>query len=153
MTRPIDEASANGRFKTWILDPYQIFSSMDKSQILQELRIFSDPTTNLKKCFALLKNILFLSFRGLGEDDSYSLTKEEATRVFFAVTKTYQCKDPNLRHLTLVSLKTLASLSDNVIIIISSLVQDISSNSSIILKGCAVRTLGHVLDVNSLFIS
>ena len=63
------------------------------------------------------------------EWDSYkgeNLGSKEATECFFAITKLFQCNDPVLRRMVYLGIKSLAKVSEDVIIVTSSLTKDMS---------------------------
>lgn len=56
--------------------------------MLQNVRMFSTPKLDIKESYFLLTKILFI-LHGQGEQ----FTQDEATTVFIAVTKLFQCQD------------------------------------------------------------
>ena len=63
------------------------FLGLEKGIVLQERRLFNETPVNPRKCSTLITKILYL----LVQPDKF--TKQEATDVFFAVTKLFQSKD------------------------------------------------------------
>ena len=59
-------------------------------------------------------------------NEGESLGSKEATECFFAITKLFQCHDPVLRRMVYLGIKSLAKVSDDVIIVTSSLTKDMS---------------------------
>lgn len=59
----------------------------DKSTVLQEARVFNESPISPRKCRALLTRIVYLLY--VGE----TFTTQEATTLFFGVTKLFQHKD------------------------------------------------------------
>eukprot|EP01113_Clastostelium_recurvatum_P003606 TRINITY_DN1157_c0_g1_i1.p1 TRINITY_DN1157_c0_g1~~TRINITY_DN1157_c0_g1_i1.p1 ORF type:complete len:887 (+),score=324.88 TRINITY_DN1157_c0_g1_i1:90-2750(+) len=118
------------------------FQGLEKGIVLQEKRIFSEAPINARKCSALITKLLWL----LAQGDKF--TKGEATDVFFAVTKLFQSKDIPLRRMMFLMLKELSTMSDDVIIVISSLTKDIISKVDLY-RANAIRVLARIAD-NSL---
>lgn len=68
-----------------MLNPFQ---GLKKGSVLQNVRMFSTPKLDIKESYFLLTKILFI-LHGQGEQ----FTQDEATTVFIAVTKLFQCTD------------------------------------------------------------
>jgi len=64
-----------------------VFYHLDKSTVLQEARIFNETPIAPRKCRLLLTKIIYLLY--LGEP----MATNEATELFFSVTKLFQSKD------------------------------------------------------------
>lgn len=63
------------------------FQNLEKGLVLQEKRLFNESPLNTKKCATLLTKVLYLIVQG------DKLTTNEATDLFFAITKLFQSKD------------------------------------------------------------
>ena len=63
------------------------FDGIEKGAVLQDCRIFNDVQLNTRKCEDVLVRLLYLV--GQGE----KLSSEEATVVFFSVTKLFQANE------------------------------------------------------------
>lgn len=98
----------------------QPFSILEKTTVLQEARIFNESPVNARKCGAILAKVLYMIHSG------ETLATREATECFFAITKLFQSKDPVLRRLVYLGIKSLAKLSEDVIIVTSSLTKDMT---------------------------
>lgn len=72
-------------------------------------------------------------------------TKTEATEVFFAVTKLFQSTDTNLRRMVYLILKEICPASDEVIIVTSSLMKDMNSNTDLY-RSNSIRVLSKIID-------
>jgi coatomer protein complex subunit gamma len=59
----------------------------NKTTIIQEARVFNDSPISPRRCRALLTRIIYLLYVG------DSLSTQEATSLFFGVTKLFQHKD------------------------------------------------------------
>ncbi|CAG8635996.1 11154_t:CDS:2, partial [Paraglomus occultum] len=64
-----------------------VFYHLDKTTVLQEARVFNDTPISPRKCRLLLTKIVYLLH--LGE----TMATQEATELFFSVTKLFQSKD------------------------------------------------------------
>lgn len=102
--------------------PISPFEGIEKGAVLQECRIFNDIQLKTQKCKDVLEKLLYLV--GQGE----KLTPEEATNVFFSVTKLFQSNDVSLRRLVYLAIKELAHTAEEVIIVTNCLTKDINSN-------------------------
>lgn len=59
----------------------------DKSTVIQEARVFNESPISPRKCRALLTRIVYLLYTG------ETFSTQEATTLFFGVTKLFQHKD------------------------------------------------------------
>eukprot|EP01105_Mastigella_eilhardi_P005847 TRINITY_DN17549_c0_g1_i1.p1 TRINITY_DN17549_c0_g1~~TRINITY_DN17549_c0_g1_i1.p1 ORF type:complete len:915 (-),score=287.02 TRINITY_DN17549_c0_g1_i1:59-2746(-) len=121
-----------------------MFTTIDKGAVLQEKRVFNDTPVNPKRCRLLLTKILYLLQQG-----GQPFSKQEATDLFFAVTKLFQSQDILLRRLMYLMLKELIPMSSDFIIIISSLTKDMT-NKLDIYKANSMRVLCRVMDAQML---
>ena len=64
----------------------------DKSTVIQEARVFNESPISPRKCRSLLARIVYLLYCG----ETFSV--QEATQLFFGVTKLFQHKDVSTRH-------------------------------------------------------
>ena len=71
---------------------------------------------------------------------------DQATELFFRVTKLFQCKDVYLRRLTYLLIKELANSSDTVIIVTNCLQQDINRTDMEMFRANAMRVLCRIID-------
>ncbi|XP_003384949.1 PREDICTED: coatomer subunit gamma-2-like [Amphimedon queenslandica] len=115
------------------------FQNLEKSTVLQEARAFNDNVLNNKKCTLILTKILYLMNQGV------TLTPAEATQTFFAITKLWQSKDITLRRLVYVSVKEMAKIANDVIIVTSSLTKDMTGKEDQY-RGSAIRALCVITD-------
>jgi coatomer protein complex subunit gamma len=115
----------------------------EKGAVLQEVRIFSANPLKPKACYSLLSRILWVMMHG------ESISKKEATNVFFAVTKLFQSKDVPLRRMVYVVLKELAKISDDVLIAIAILSKDMASELEPF-RANSLRTIARVVDTTML---
>mmetsp|Transcript_420 Transcript_420/g.1432 ORF Transcript_420/g.1432 Transcript_420/m.1432 type:complete len:900 (+) Transcript_420:85-2784(+) len=115
------------------------FEGIEKGAVLQECRIFNDIQLKTQKCKDVLVRLLYLV--GQGE----KLTREEATTVFFSVTKLFQANDPSLRRLVYLAIKELAHTAEEVIIVTNCLTKDINSDVDMY-RANATRVLCKITD-------
>ncbi|VDP05440.1 unnamed protein product [Soboliphyme baturini] len=121
-------------------NPYQ---NCDKTMVIQEARIFNETPINSRKSCLILTKLLYLIYQG------EQLSRSEATEVFFSVTKLWQSKDVILRRLVYLTIKELAPIADDVIIVTSSLTKDMTGKEDMY-RAAAVRTLCRITDVSML---
>ncbi|EAL62772.1 adaptin N-terminal domain-containing protein [Dictyostelium discoideum AX4] len=116
-----------------------LFENLDKGQVIQEKRAFNESPIHPRKCSLVISQFLYLLSRG----DSF--TKTEATDIFFAATKLFQSKDIPLRRLMYLLLKELSTISQDAIIVISSLTKDMSHKIELY-RANAIRILCKITD-------
>ncbi|KRZ26940.1 Coatomer subunit gamma-2 [Trichinella pseudospiralis] len=114
-------------------------SSCDRTTVLQEARQFNETPINARKCCTTLTKLLYLISQG------EQLSRKEATDAFFSITKLWQSNDVVLRRLVYLTIKELASLADDVIIVTSSLTKDMTGKEDIY-RASAIRALCKVTD-------
>lgn len=123
-----------------------LFESVEKTRVVQDMRLFSQSPLDLRRCCLLIAKTLYLLYTTTqGHPDSF--TRAESTAIFFATSKAFQCKDTLLRRLTLLLVRELAERADDVIIVMSSLMQDINSRVEPMTRANSIRSLGAVTDV------
>ncbi|PWA74240.1 coatomer/calthrin adaptor appendage, C-terminal subdomain-containing protein [Artemisia annua] len=118
---------------------YSPFAGIEKGAVLQEARVFNDPQLDPRRCSQVITKLLYL----LNQGDTF--TKNEATEVFFAVTKLFQSRDFGLRRMVYLIIKELSPSSDEVIIVTSSLMKDMNSKTDVY-RANAIRVLCRITD-------
>ncbi|OMJ30220.1 Coatomer subunit gamma-2 [Smittium culicis] len=131
--------------------------SIDKSAVLQEARIFNESPIRPRQCRLLLAKLMYLIQRG----DTLSTT--EATELFFSITKLFQNKDylkPHftidlsfqmpLRQMVYYAIKELSEISQDVIMVTSSLMKDMQPKSDDMYRAKAIRALCKITDISML---
>jgi hypothetical protein len=143
---------AGGQRRTWLrISPHapklghdpagrEPFKGVDKTSVLQDIRVFNESQLNVRKCSAVLGKVLYL----LGRGEKFS--KTEQTEVFFSATKLFQSKDERMRRLLYLVIKDLSPSQDEVIIVTSTLTKDMTSKSDL-LRANATRVLCTITDV------
>ena len=87
----------------------------------QEARIlFNETPVHPRKCTNIMAKILYLINQG------ETMGTTEATECFFAITKLFQSKDTILRRMVYLGIKCLSTMSEDVIIVTSSLTKDMT---------------------------
>lgn len=115
------------------------FQHLEKSAVLQEARLFNETPINPRKCAHILTKILYLINQG------EHMGATEATEAFFAMTKLFQSNDPTLRRMCYLTIKEMATISEDVIIVTSSLTKDMTGKDDSY-RGPAVRALCKITD-------
>ncbi|KIM88960.1 hypothetical protein PILCRDRAFT_813959 [Piloderma croceum F 1598] len=112
----------------------------NKTTIIQEARVFNESPISPRKCRALLTRIVYLLY--VGE----TFGTQEATTLFFGTTKLFQHKDSALRQMVYLAIKELATTSEDVIMVTSSIMKDMQPNSEVIYRPNSIRALCRIID-------
>ena len=115
------------------------FADLRKNVVLREARIFNDRELQPGRCAQVLTKLLYLLSQG------ESLSSEEATEVFFSVTKLFPSPDPHLRRLVYLMLKELQVDSDSSLIVVSCLSKDMVSKTDLF-RANSIRVLSSIMD-------
>ena len=120
------------------------YAHLEKATVLQEARIFHDPTAvreNPRKCCTVIAQLLHLQNTG------QYLSSTEATEVFFGVTKLFMSDDASLRRMVYLFIKDVAETCDpdDVIIVTSCLTKDMTCDVDLY-RGNALRVLVRIVD-------
>ncbi|XP_055336961.1 coatomer subunit gamma-2-like [Paramacrobiotus metropolitanus] len=119
------------------------FRNLDRSTVLQEARIFNETPVNVRKCSLVLTKILYMLNQG------ETLSTREATNFFFAITKLFQSSDVPLRRLVFLCIKELCKVAEDVIIVTSSLMKDMTGKEEAY-RAAAIRALCMIVDQSML---
>ena len=117
------------------------FANLQKSSVLHESKVFNSSPLDTRQCCDVLTKMLYLLHQG------ESLSAEEATGLFFGVTKLFQSKDATLRRLIFLAISELAQKEDQAFIVISSLEKDINGNIDLF-RANAIRVIAKILEEN-----
>ncbi|CAA6653574.1 unnamed protein product [Spirodela intermedia] len=120
-------------------EEYSLFFGIEKGAVLQEARVFNDPQLDPRRCSEVITKLLYLLNQG------ETFTKVEATEVFFSVTKLFRSTDSGLRRMVYLMIKEISASADEVIIVTSSLMKDMNSNTDMH-RANAIRVLCRVTD-------
>ncbi|OXG33702.1 coatomer subunit gamma [Cryptococcus neoformans Bt120] len=115
----------------------------DKSTVIQEARVFNESPISPRKCRALLTRIVYLLYTG------ETFSTQEATTLFFAVTKLFQHKDSALRQMVYLVVKELSTIAEDVIMVTSSIMKDMQPNLEVVYRPNAIRALARIIDAQS----
>ncbi|KAK6454017.1 coatomer gamma non-clathrin coat protein [Scheffersomyces xylosifermentans] len=117
----------------------------DKMAVFQDcIQQFNATPVKTKRCRQLLARLLRLIYTG------ETFPAQESTTLFFSISKLFQHKDSSLRQLVYLTIKELSSLSDDILMVTSSIMKDIQGGD-VIYKPNAIRTLSKVLDPTTVF--
>jgi len=124
------------------------YAHLEKAQVLQEARVFHDPTVvreNPRKCCTVIAQLLHLQNTG------QYMTPTEGTEVFFGVTKLFMSDDASLRRMVYLFIKDVAETCehDDIIIVIQCLTKDMNSDADLY-RGNALRVLARIVDASIL---
>jgi coatomer protein complex subunit gamma len=115
------------------------FANLDKSTVFQDTRAFNSNVINARKCTTVLTKVLYV----LNQGSTFSTS--EATEVFFAITKLWQSKDVGLRRLVYTAVRSMANISQDVIIVTSSLTKDMTGKEDVY-RAPSIRALCAITD-------
>ncbi|KAJ2895075.1 coatomer subunit gamma [Coemansia aciculifera] len=118
--------------------------NLDHSVVLQEARVFNATPIRPRQSRLLLAKIVFLLYRG------DTMTTVEATNLFFSITKLFQSDDMSLRQMVYLTIKELSTISEDVIMVTSSLMKDMQPKSEITYRANAIRALCKIVDPSML---
>ena len=106
-------------------------------------RLFNSSPISPRRCRILLTKIALLLFTG------ETFPTNEATSLFFGISKLFQNKDASLRQMVYLVIKELANTAEDVIMVTSSIMKDTSVGSDVLYKANAIRALCRIIDVGS----
>lgn len=120
------------------------YAHLEKAKVLQDARIFHDPTAvreNPRKCSTVIAQLLHLQNTG------QYMSGTEATDVFFGVTKLFMSDDASLRRMVYLFIKDVAETCnpDDVIIVTSCLTKDMTCDVDLY-RANALRVLVRIVD-------
>ncbi|KAH3673144.1 hypothetical protein WICMUC_003867 [Wickerhamomyces mucosus] len=125
---------------------YKKFEDIDSGALPDKMTVFQDclstfnaSPVDAKKSRVLIARLLRLLYNG------ETFPTQEATTLFFSISKLFQHRDSSLRQIVYLAIKELASISDDVLMVTSSIMKDVQ-NGDIIYKPNAIRTLARVID-------
>lgn len=119
------------------------FATIERSAVLQEARVFHQTPIKARKCCEILTKIIYLINQG------ENFTTSEATDTFFAMTKLFQNSDVVMRRMCYLTIKEMATMTENAFIVTQSLTKDMNGKEDIF-RAAAVRSLCAITDVSTL---
>ncbi|KAL8845260.1 MAG: hypothetical protein Q9176_000429 [Flavoplaca citrina] len=124
-------------------DSDQTVVRVDRTSVFQEARLFNSSPISPKQCRILLTKIALLLFTG------ERFPTNEATSLFFGISKLFQNKDASLRQMVYLIIKELANTAEDVIMVTSSIMKDTSVGSDVLYKANAIRALCRIIDATT----
>ncbi|KAG5940029.1 hypothetical protein E4U53_007690 [Claviceps sorghi] len=116
---------------------------VDRSQVFQEARIFNEGTIQPRRCRILLTKIALLLYTG------EKFPTNEATTLFFGISKLFQNKDASLRQMVHLIIKELADSAEDIIMVTSTIMKDTGGSSDAIFRPNAIRALCRIIDATT----
>ncbi|RFU81118.1 adaptor complex [Trichoderma arundinaceum] len=96
-----------------------------------------------RRCRILLTKIALLLYTG------ESFPTNEATTLFFGISKLFQNKDASLRQMVLLIIKELANSAEDIIMVTSTVMKDTGGSSDAIYRPNAIRALCRIIDATT----
>ncbi|OJJ51352.1 hypothetical protein ASPZODRAFT_12186 [Penicilliopsis zonata CBS 506.65] len=124
-------------------DADQTMIKLDRTSVFQDARLFNSSPISPRKCRTLLTKIAVLLFTG------EQFPTNEATTLFFGISKLFQNKDPSLRQMVYLILKELANTAEDVIMSTSIIMKDTAVGSDILYRANAIRALCRIIDAST----
>ncbi|EFC37130.1 coatomer protein gamma 2-subunit [Naegleria gruberi] len=118
------------------------FQNLEKTQVLQETRIFNESPLSPRKCVLTLLQLLYVIYQGK------NLNATEATDVFMNITKLFLSPDVRLRRMLYIAVKELSRTANQTFVASNSLFKDMSQNQNEDFKINAIRSLRTIMDEN-----
>ncbi|KIW51050.1 hypothetical protein PV05_09805 [Exophiala xenobiotica] len=116
---------------------------LDRTSVFQDARLFNSSPISPRRCRTLLTKLAVLLFTG------EKFPTNEATTLFFGISKLFQNKDPSLRQMVYLILKELAHTAEDVIMSTSIIMKDMTVGSEIIYKANSIRALCRIIDATT----
>ncbi|KAG5962307.1 hypothetical protein E4U58_003928 [Claviceps cyperi] len=116
---------------------------VDRSQVFQEARIFNEGTIQPRRCRILLTKIALLLYTG------EKFPTNEATTLFFGISKLFQNKDASLRQMVHLIIKELANSAEDIIMVTSTIMKDTGGGSDAIYRPNSIRALCRIIDATT----
>ncbi|WEW60558.1 coatomer subunit gamma [Emydomyces testavorans] len=124
-------------------DADQTMMKLDRTTVFQDARLFNSSPISPRKCRTLLTKIAVLLFTG------EKFPTNEATTLFFGISKLFQNKDPSLRQMVYLILKELAHTAEDVIMSTSIIMKDTTVGSDVLYRANAIRALCRIIDATT----
>jgi coatomer subunit gamma len=103
-------------------------------------RLFNSSPIQPRRCRILLTKIALLLYTG------EKFPTNEATTLFFGISKLFQNKDASLRQMVHLVIKELANSAEDIIMVTSTIMKD-TGGSTDIYRPNAIRALCRIMDV------
>lgn len=108
---------------------------------LPTARLFNSSPIQPRRCRILLTKIALLLYTG------EKFPTNEATTLFFGISKLFQNKDASLRQMVHLVIKELASSAEDIIMVTSTIMKDTGGSTDVIYRPNAIRALCRIIDV------
>ncbi|EGO51763.1 hypothetical protein NEUTE1DRAFT_70784 [Neurospora tetrasperma FGSC 2508] len=116
---------------------------VDRTQVFQEARLFNNSPIQPRKCRILLTKIALLLYTG------ERFPTNEATTLFFGISKLFQNKDASLRQMVHLVIKELANSAEDIIMVTSTIMKDTGGSTDAIYRPNAIRALCRIIDATT----
>ncbi|TKA31199.1 hypothetical protein B0A54_14334 [Friedmanniomyces endolithicus] len=117
---------------------------VDRTSVFQEARVFNTSPVSPRRCRILLTKIALLLFTG------EKFPQQEATALFFGISKLFQNKDASLRQMVYLVIKELSKEAEDVIMVTSSIMKDTAAvGSDVVYRANAIRALCRIIDAST----
>ncbi|KAI9817699.1 MAG: coatomer subunit gamma [Thelocarpon impressellum] len=124
-------------------DVHDAIVRVDRTSVFQEARLFNSSPISPRRCRILLTKIALLLFTG------ERFPTNEATSLFFGISKLFQNKDASLRQMVYLIIKELANTAEDVIMVTSSIMKDTAVGSDVLYRANAIRALCRIIDATT----
>ncbi|KAL3955003.1 hypothetical protein ACCO45_010566 [Purpureocillium lilacinum] len=116
---------------------------VDRTQVFQEARLFNSSPIQPRRCRILLTKIALLLYTG------EKFPTNEATTLFFGISKLFQNKDASLRQMVHLVIKEIANSAEDIIMVTSTIMKDTGGSSDAIFRPNAIRALCRIIDATT----
>ncbi|KAL9941187.1 coatomer subunit gamma [Verticillium nonalfalfae] len=116
---------------------------VDRTQVFQEARLFNSSPIQPRRCRILLTKIALLLYTG------EKFPTNEATTLFFGISKLFQNKDASLRQMVHLVIKELANSAEDIIMVTSTIMKDTGGSTEAIFRPNAIRALCRIIDATT----
>ncbi|GKT96108.1 coatomer subunit gamma [Colletotrichum tofieldiae] len=116
---------------------------VDRTQVFQEARLFNSSPIQPRRCRILLTKIALLLYTG------EKFPTNEATTLFFGISKLFQNKDASLRQMVHLVIKELAHSAEDIIMVTSTIMKDTGGSTDAIFRPNAIRALCRIIDATT----
>ncbi|EPQ64736.1 Bgt-5529 [Blumeria graminis f. sp. tritici] len=119
------------------------FLKVDRTSVFQEARLFNSSPIQPRRCRVLLTKIALLLYTG------EKFPTNEATTLFFGISKLFQNKDASLRQMVHLVIKELADSAEDTIMVTSTIMKDTGGGTDAIYRPNAIRALCRIIDAST----
>ncbi|KAK5111861.1 hypothetical protein LTR62_004593 [Meristemomyces frigidus] len=117
---------------------------VDRTSVFQEARVFNTSPVSPRRCRILLTKIALLLFTG------EKFPQQEATSLFFGISKLFQNKDASLRQMVYLVIKELSKDAEDIIMVTSSIMKDTAAvGGDVVYRANAIRALCRIIDAST----